>query len=42
MLNEWLLALARWLDTHEWSTALHESLYMYKSLNFRSRCSGKR
>ena len=29
MLNEWLLALARWLDTHEWSTALHESLYMY-------------
>ena len=29
MLNEWLLALARWLDTHAWSTGLHESLYMY-------------
>ena len=29
MLNEWLLALARWLDTHEWSTGLHESLYVY-------------
>ena len=29
MLNEWLLTLARWLDTHSWSTALHESIYMY-------------
>jgi len=29
LLNEWLLALARWLDTHEWSTGLHESLYVY-------------
>lgn len=29
MLNEALLALARWLDTHAWSTALHESLYLY-------------
>ncbi|MBJ40240.1 MAG: hypothetical protein CMD83_17565 [Gammaproteobacteria bacterium] len=29
MLNELLLALARWLDTHAWSTALHESYYMY-------------
>lgn len=29
MLNELLLGLARWLDTHAWSTALHESLYMY-------------
>jgi uncharacterized membrane protein len=24
-----LLPLAEWLDTHAWSTALHESLYMY-------------
>jgi hypothetical protein len=29
VLNEWLLALARWLDTMSWSTALHESLYLY-------------
>lgn len=29
MLNEWLLEFARWLDTHEWSTGLHESYYMY-------------
>lgn len=29
MLNEWLLALAMWLDTHAWSTGLHESYYMY-------------
>ena len=29
MLNEWLLSLARWLDTHSWSTQLHESIYMY-------------
>lgn len=24
-----LLSFAEWLDTHAWSTALHESLYMY-------------
>lgn len=29
MLNEWLLALARWLDAQSSSTALHESYYMY-------------
>lgn len=29
MLNEWLLSLARWLDSMAWSTGLHESLYMY-------------
>lgn len=29
ILNEWLLGLARWLDTHAWSTGLHESFYMY-------------
>lgn len=29
MLNELLLAFARWLDTHTWSTGLHESYYMY-------------
>lgn len=29
MLNEALLALARWLDAQAWSTALHESLYLY-------------
>lgn len=29
MLNELLLSLAQWLDGHAWSTALHESLYMY-------------
>ncbi|NOX52575.1 MAG: hypothetical protein GXP16_18890 [Gammaproteobacteria bacterium] len=29
MLNELLLAFARWLDTHTWSTDLHESYYMY-------------
>ena len=28
-MNEILLELARWLDTHEWSTGLHESYYMY-------------
>ena len=29
MINEWLLAFARWVDTHAWSTAIHESLYLY-------------
>lgn len=29
MLNEWLYAFAEWLDTFAWSTALHESYYMY-------------
>ncbi len=29
MLNELLLSLARWFDEQAWSTALHESLYMY-------------
>lgn len=29
MLNEILLRFAEWLDTHAWSTALHESYYMY-------------
>ncbi len=29
MLNDWLLALARWLDAQSSSTALHESYYMY-------------
>ena len=29
MLNEWLLALARWLDSQAWSTAIHESYYLY-------------
>ncbi len=29
MLNDWLLQFARWLDTHQWSTGLHESYYMY-------------
>ncbi len=29
MLNEWLLAFARWLDGFSWSTQLHESFYMY-------------
>lgn len=28
-MNELLLSLARWLDTHDWSTGLHESIYMY-------------
>ena len=28
-MNELLLALAHWLDTHAWSTGLHESIYMY-------------
>ena len=28
-LNEALLALAHWFDTHAWSTGLHESIYMY-------------
>jgi MFS family permease len=29
VLNEWLLALARWLDSQAWSTAIHESYYLY-------------
>lgn len=29
MLNEVLLNLARWLDSHSWSTAIHESIYLY-------------
>ena len=29
MLNEWLLTLARWLDTQSWSTQIHESIYLY-------------
>lgn len=29
MLNELLLQLARWLDSHSLSTQLHESFYMY-------------
>ncbi len=29
MLNDWLLALARFLDGQAWSTSLHESLYLY-------------
>ena len=29
MLNEWLLAFARWLDAFSWSTQIHESLYLY-------------
>ena len=29
MLNDVLLALARWVDSHEWSTAIHESIYLY-------------
>ena len=29
MLNELLLQFARWIDTQQWSTALHESYYMY-------------
>lgn len=29
MLNEVLLTFARWLDSHDWSTGLHESIYMY-------------
>lgn len=29
MLNEILLQFARWVDTAQWSTALHESYYMY-------------
>ena len=29
MLNEILFRLAEWLDTHQWSTDLHESYYMY-------------
>jgi hypothetical protein len=27
--NELLLTFARWLDTHEWSTGIHESIYLY-------------
>lgn len=29
MLNDLLLQFAEWLDTHAWSTGLHESFYMY-------------
>ena len=29
LINEWLLAFARWLDTFAWSTEIHESLYLY-------------
>lgn len=29
MLNEWLLSLARWLDSFSWSTEIHESFYLY-------------
>lgn len=29
MLNEWLLTLARWIDTQSWSTQIHESIYLY-------------
>ena len=29
MLNELLLDLARWLDSQSWSTAIHESIYLY-------------
>ena len=29
MLNELLLNLARWLDSQIWSTAIHESIYLY-------------
>ena len=29
MLNELLMNFALWLDTHSWSTQLHESYYMY-------------
>ena len=29
MLNEWLLNFARWLDSFDWSTAIHESFYLY-------------
>lgn len=29
MLNELFLNFAQWIDTHAWSSALHESYYMY-------------
>jgi len=29
VLNELLFRFAQWLDTHQWSTGLHESYYMY-------------
>jgi uncharacterized membrane protein len=29
VLNQILLTLAEWIDAHSWSTALHESFYMY-------------
>ena len=29
MLNEVLLNIARWLDSQSWSTAIHESIYLY-------------
>lgn len=28
-MNEILLSLARWIDTHDWSTQIHESIYLY-------------
>ena len=32
MLNELLLNLARWLDSQSWSTAIHESSYLYAGI----------
>jgi uncharacterized membrane protein len=29
MLNEWLLSLARFFDAQNWSTQIHESIYLY-------------
>ena len=29
MLNEWLLSVARFLDAQDWSTQIHESIYLY-------------
>jgi hypothetical protein len=29
VLNQWVYDFAVWLDTHSWSTGLHESYYMY-------------
>ena len=29
MLNQWIYDFAVWVDGHAWSTALHESYYMY-------------
>ena len=28
-MNELLLSLARWVDAHDWSTQIHESIYLY-------------